>query len=213
MKPRGDARGDAPGEKVKSSWKPAFTTERTRALSSDADSRGHELREILVQDFLRDVLRGAEVAHGVELRGRRRRYRHEHVFLRARGIAEEDVVARPFDLDPVLRAEELVPVDGIVERAEACDAGMGRKARGTARSASDTAVGGSDRSTDRSIDRRRLLPIRPRSRGARRSLRTFPISTRSSHRLAARRGEASDDDDARGTAAAAAATATTAKDR
>ena len=151
MKPRGDARGDAPGEKVKSSWKPAFTTERTRALSSDADSRGHELREILVQDFLRDVLRGAEVAHGVELRGRRRRYRHEHVLLRARGIAEEDVVARPFDLDPVLRAEELVPVDGIVERAEACDAGIGRKARGTARWASDS--GRRKRSTDRPTDR------------------------------------------------------------
>ena len=82
------------------------------------DPGAHELVEVLRQDLLRRLVRGSEIARVYELGARRGGDGHEHVLLHGGWITEEHVVARSFNLDPVLRAEELVPVDGVVERAE-----------------------------------------------------------------------------------------------
>mmetsp|Transcript_10065 Transcript_10065/g.43806 ORF Transcript_10065/g.43806 Transcript_10065/m.43806 type:complete len:338 (+) Transcript_10065:850-1863(+) len=87
------------------------------ALATHAESRRHELVEVLREDLSGSLVGGAEIPRRRELGGGRGRDGHEHVLLHRRRVTEEHVVARSLDLDPILRPEELVPVDGVVERA------------------------------------------------------------------------------------------------
>jgi hypothetical protein len=82
-------------------------------FSTDAETSGHELCEVLAQHLLAGLLWAAEILHAFEFGRRRRADLHQHILVEVHGIPEEDVGACSSHLNPSRRIVELVPIQSV----------------------------------------------------------------------------------------------------